>query len=156
MKKLGFLTCSNSTQDLDCCSAGCLTSLHDRKGAFAMYGDQDTQLVGVINCAGCPTSIAPKKILRRIGVLHEVGVDTIHLASCMTMLCPFVGKYKEAIAEAYPGIELIEGTEAPDGVPFDEAAKMFRGGIQGLLEHPPVNMVQMYQAVAQMQDTPPS
>lgn len=114
MARIGILTCSNCTQELDCASVVCLGDMRKRKGLFERYkGDDNLILVGLINCAGCPTVGAPGKILRKVGSLAAFKVDVIHLSYCMTALCPFKNKYKEVIKEAYPGIELVEGTHVP-------------------------------------------
>lgn len=153
MRKIGILTCSNTTQGLDCCSAGCFQSYNQRKGAFGSYQDGESEIVGVISCAGCPTTVAPKKILKRLGVLNEIGADTLHMASCMTLLCPFVNKYRSVIQAAFPDLTVVEGTEAPDGVPMDEAATMFKTGVSSLLEEAPRNMVEMYRMIGQLQQS---
>ncbi len=151
MKKIGILTCSNTTQGLDCCSAGCMQSFNQNKGAFGAYQGEETEVVGVINCAGCPTTVAPKKILKRLGVLNEIGADTLHMSSCMTLLCPFKNKYRTVIQEAFPNLTIVEGTEAPEGVPMDEAALIFKTGVSSLLEETPRNMVELYRMIGQSQ-----
>lgn len=70
MARIGILTCSNCTQELDCASVVCLGDMRKRKGFFERYkGDDNLVLVGMINCAGCPTVGAPGKILRKVGSL---------------------------------------------------------------------------------------
>ncbi len=152
--KIGILTCTNTTQNLDCSSSGCLRAFNDGTGAFAAHGDEEIEIAGVINCAGCPTVMAPKKILRRIGVLNEVGVERLHMSSCVMNLCPFKKKYKAVIEEAYPNMQVIEGTEAPEGIPLEQAMEMFKMGIGGMLQETPRNMVEMYQAIDQARQSP--
>ena len=79
MARIGIITCSNMTNDLACSSFGCLEDSHAGKGTFARYADQGgAQVVGIISCSGCPTLIAPEKILRRVRTLAASGVDAIH------------------------------------------------------------------------------
>jgi len=66
MARIGILTCSNATQELGCSSISCLADLRKRKGAFANYpADERLDLVGIINCPGCPTLAGPSKLLKR-------------------------------------------------------------------------------------------
>ncbi len=102
MSRIWILTCSNCTQELDCASVVCLRDMRKRKGFFERYkDDKDLTLVGIINCAGCPTLGAPDKILRKVKSLASFRVDTIHLSYCMTALCPLQEKicrcYKRSI-----------------------------------------------------------
>ena len=66
-----------------------LQGVNENSGEFARYNDQGgTQLMGIINCAGCPTAVAPEKLLRRVRSLSFLQLDAIHLSSCMLALCP--------------------------------------------------------------------
>lgn len=111
MARIGILTCSNATQDLGCSSASCLADLRKRRGTFADYPkDVPLDLVGIINCPGCPTLTGADKLLQRIRALTEFRVDAIHFTYCMKALCPFKEKYKAALEEAFPNIKIIIGT----------------------------------------------
>lgn len=128
MARIGILTCSNCTQESNCASVVCLGDLRKRRGFFARYAEEsELQLIGIINCAGCPTLAAPEKILRRVNALVAYRLDALHLSFCMTALCPFVGKYQQVISAAYPGLEIVLGTHAPK----DKAE--FRRGVKELL-----------------------
>jgi len=113
MARIGILTCSNCTQELNCASAVCLGDMRKKKGFFDRYQDQEVMLMGMISCAGCPTSAAPEKILRRVRALIDFKIDALHLSYCITALCPFMKKYIEVIKKEYPEIEIIEGTHKP-------------------------------------------
>jgi predicted metal-binding protein len=111
MARIGILTCSNATQELGCSSASCLADFRKRKGAFADYpADKSLDLVGIINCPGCPTLTGPDKLLRRIHALTEFRVDTIHFSNCMKALCPFKQQYEKALGENFPAIRIVIGT----------------------------------------------
>lgn len=111
--KIGIITCSNATQELDCCSVVCLRDLHKRMGEFQRYPAEDTlRLAGIINCAGCPTVAYPEKILKRVNAMAQFGIQALHFTYCMVALCPFLKKYTEVISRAYPKIQLVEGTHA--------------------------------------------
>jgi len=113
MPRIGILTCSNCTQELNCASAVCLADMRKKRGFFERYQDQEVVLVGIISCAGCPTIGAPEKILRRVKSLASLKVDVINLSYCMTAVCPFINKYIKVIKEAYPKTEIVEGTHKP-------------------------------------------
>lgn len=133
MARIGILTCSNATQDLDCASAYCFRDLRKRIGEFARYPkDEKIELVGIISCAGCPTMGVPEKILRKVRALAEMNVDSIHFTFCMVALCPFKHKYAELIQDAYPNINLIFGTHSGRVTP-----EIFQEEIRGLLCAPP-------------------
>lgn len=114
MARIGILTCSNCTQEANCASVVCLGDLRKRKGLFARYQDDEKlELIGIINCAGCPTLAAPEKILRRTNALTGYRLDALHFSYCMTALCPFLAKYEKIIQEHNPGLTIVHGTHTP-------------------------------------------
>src|SRR5574342_816354 len=111
MARIGILTCTNATQDLGCSSASCLADFRKRKGAFAEYpAEQKLDLVGIINCPGCPTIIGPDKLLKRIRALTDFRIDALHFSFCVKALCPFKEQYSKALQEAFPKITVVMGT----------------------------------------------
>jgi predicted metal-binding protein len=111
MARIGILTCSNATQDLGCSSVSCLADLRKRRGMFKEYpAGEPLDLVGIINCPGCPTLTGPDKLLLRITALTEFRAGTIHFANCVKALCPFQEQYRRAVESAFPGITVIVGT----------------------------------------------
>ncbi len=128
MARIGIITCSNCTQDLDCASVVCLGDLRKRRGFFTEYPTSEKlELIGIINCAGCPTVNAPQKLLRRVRAIAEFKIDAIHFSFCMTALCPFKEKYVTVIKEVYPDIKLVMGTHSPRDV------KEFQEEVRNLL-----------------------
>lgn len=114
MARIGIITCSNCTQESNCASVVCLGDLRKRRGFFEQYPqDEPLDLIGIINCAGCPTMAAPEKILRRVRAVAEFNLDALHFSFCMTALCPFLHKYEGLIKEEFPGINLVMGTHKP-------------------------------------------
>lgn len=114
LRKIGIITCSNTTQELDCCSIVCLSDLARRAGKYGDYPpDDELRLSGIMSCAGCPTMAFPDKILRKVKALWEVGVTNIHFSNCMLDLCPFTGKYAAIIRREYPELNLVMGTHEP-------------------------------------------
>lgn len=114
MARIGILSCSNCTQETDCCMSACLGDLRKRRGFFDRYpADETLDLVGVISCAGCPTLAAPEKILRKVDAIASFRVDALHMTYCMTAICPFRKAYRRVISEVYPDLEIVEGTHTP-------------------------------------------
>ena len=113
-RRIGMLSCWNVTQECDCASGLCLRDFRKRQGEFSRYPkDEKLELIGMINCAGCPTLRAPEKILHKVRALVEMNVDAIHLTFCMVSLCPFVRMYVDVIEEAYPMVSVVYGTHDP-------------------------------------------
>lgn len=137
MARIGILNCSNSTQDLGCSSASCLADLRKRRGAFAAYPEGESlDLVGIINCPGCPTLAGSDKLLHRIRSLTEFKIDTLHLSYCLKALCPFTEKYVKALENSFPHIRVVRGTHQEH-----ITAEEFRERVQGLFNQPRKNMV---------------
>jgi predicted metal-binding protein len=137
MPRIGILTCSNATQDLGCSSVSCLADLRKRKGTFADYpASEPLDLVGIINCPGCPTLIGPDKLLQRIKGLTEFRIDAVHFSYCIKALCPFKEKYKDAMEKAYPNIKIVVGTHQEHVSPEE-----FRERVKKLFCQPTMTMV---------------
>ncbi|MBA4369551.1 MAG: CGGC domain-containing protein [Desulfobacterium sp.] len=144
MKKIGILTCSNTTQDLGCSSFKCLDAIYENSGDFKKHESSGgAQLAGIINCAGCPTVVAPEKLLERVRSLAVLGVEAIHLSSCMIVLCPFKNKYAKLLENQFPDIEIVLGTHSgPEG-----EVQMFTGWAKEMLSHKPNPMADLAQHV---------
>ncbi len=130
MTRVGILNCSNMTQEIGCSAFSCLRSVNTRTGSFECYQDGGVELVGLVNCAGCPTVLSPEKLLNRVRTLTEVGVDVIHFATCMVGLCPFKAQYQKLIAEHFPQVKVVLGTHP---VPEGQAGRDFVNGIKQLV-----------------------
>ncbi len=128
MARIGIITCSNCTQESHCASVVCLGDLRKRRGFFEQYPrDEPLDLIGIISCAGCPTTAAPEKILKRVRAVAEFKIDALHLSFCMTAVCPFIKLYVESIKKAFPQINIVMGTHKP----IDK--ERFRQGLKELL-----------------------
>jgi len=114
MARIAILTCSNCTQDSNCESVVCLGDMRRRRGFFEPYPkDKPLDLIGIINCAGCPTLAAPEKILKRVRAVAEFRLDALHLSFCMVTLCPFLKAYTALIKREFPDINIVMGTHRP-------------------------------------------
>ena len=140
MKKVGLLTCANTTQELDCSSYACLRAINRGTGEFTRYNeDGGAELAGIISCAGCPTLLAPEKVLRKVRSLAVLGVDAIHFSFCMLALCPFKNKYNSLIEKEFPEINVVMGSH--DVQP--ENAQMFMDAVKDMLGQPRQSMADL-------------
>jgi predicted metal-binding protein len=102
--------------------------MRKRRGFFQVYPkDEPLDLIGMINCAGCPTLAAPEKILKRVRAVAEFRLDALHLSFCMVALCPFIKPYTALIKREFPGINIVMGTHQPADV------DRFKRGVKELL-----------------------
>lgn len=107
--KLGIIRCMQ-TEDY-CPGTADFRAIAQKTGAFAEISEE-IELVGFINCGGCPG----KKAVLRVRELVRRGADTIALASCISKgtpigyPCPFAKKMKELIVREAPNIRIIEYT----------------------------------------------
>src|SRR5512139_660970 len=154
MARIGILTCSNCTQEANCASVVCLGDMRKRRGFFEKYPrEEPLELIGIINCAGCPTLAAPEKMLRRVRSLADYRIDALHFSFCLTALCPFVKQYEKIIKDEYPGLDIVLGTHQP----LDK--KEFQRGVKELLCQTltrPQDMNALIKGTLKLPDGPPS
>ena len=132
--KVGIVACHNTKQDLYCPAVMCLNSLRNSIEGFAEYKAKGgAELVGIVTCDGCPTLAAPDRILKRVKGLVDLGVEAIHLSSCMVASCPYRNKYASLIGEAYPGVKVVMGTHFDPGLSPEQAAKGFQAMVHPML-----------------------
>lgn len=137
MARIGILTCSNATQDLGCSAVVCLADLQKRKGAFSDYPPGEVlDLVGIINCPGCPTLTGPDKLLQQIRSLTEFRLDSIHFTYCLKVLCPFVEQYRKELEKAFPDVDIVVGTHEEKKSPVE-----FRSMVSDLFRQKRKSMV---------------
>ncbi len=97
--KVGIIRCMQ-TEDY-CPGTSDFKAVRERTGAFAGV-TEDIEIVGFINCGGCPG----KKVLLRVNELIRRGADTIVFASCivkgtpMGYPCPFNKKIRDLVQTA--------------------------------------------------------
>jgi predicted metal-binding protein len=133
MVKVGILTCANTTEHGTCASAGCLHALHESVEDFARYQeDGGAQLVGLSRCSGCPTALASERIHENVEPLVQMGAEIVHLSTCLLAACPYKNKYRTAIEEAFPQVEVVVGTHTPP----PEELEQFKGAIRAILTQP--------------------
>jgi predicted metal-binding protein len=105
MKRVGIIICDRWSR---CAGGKCLRALKEREGAFALYRDEDIELVGYTTCGGCPggnVEYAPAE-------MRKNGADVIHLATGLLVgypPCPYIDDFVNFIPAKY-GVDVILGT----------------------------------------------
>ncbi|MBW1776856.1 MAG: CGGC domain-containing protein [Deltaproteobacteria bacterium] len=111
MEKILIVGCKRAMDDVCIGCSRCMVGFNRREGAFARYKDQDTELVGLLNCGDCPGATIVTR-LAQVNLWNkplEEKVTKVHVGPCITDHCP----YKETILnkiKAKAGVEVIEGT----------------------------------------------
>ena len=108
--KLGIIRCMQ-TEDM-CPGTTDFKFVREKRGPFA-DADGDIEIVGFVNCGGCPG----KKAALRAKMLAERGADTIAFASCIQKgtpigyPCPFAKRMMELVRNTVgPDIQILEQT----------------------------------------------
>ena len=97
--KVGIIRCMQ-TEDF-CPGTTDFKVIAEKRGVFDGV-DEDIEIVGFINCGGCP---AKKSILRARDLVKR-GADTIAFASCIQKgtpigyPCPFAKRMKELVQKS--------------------------------------------------------
>ena len=105
MKKIGIIICHRYH---NCAGGKCLRSMRNREGAFALYKDEEIEMVGYTTCGGCPggnVEYAPAEMKKN-------GADVIHLATGLVVgypPCPRLKDFCEFIPAKY-GLDVVIGT----------------------------------------------
>ena len=108
--KVGIMRCLQ-TEDY-CPGTTDFRMIREKQGAFEGV-EGDTEIIGFINCGGCPG----KKAVLRARELVKRGADTIAFASCIQKgtpigyPCPFAKRMEELIEKDLGGgITLLDHT----------------------------------------------
>ena len=103
--RIGIIICDRYR---DCAGGKCFHALKNREGAFALYKDQDVELVGYTTCGGCPggnVEYAPAE-------MQKNGADVIHFATGLVVgypPCPYVEHFRDFIKVKY-NMDVVIGT----------------------------------------------
>lgn len=128
MSKIGILGCQSTTDEMNCVMVGCFGNVRSRQGTFAEYAEDDPlELMGLVNCGGCPTAVGSDRIWQKVKALVDFGIESLHLTSCLVHLCPFKASFVDRITKDFPHLKIVEGTH-----PFLDL-EAFKTGIRELL-----------------------
>ncbi|MGP8337290.1 MAG: CGGC domain-containing protein [Methanosarcinaceae archaeon] len=90
-----------------CPGTGCFMAFNKKMMSFKDY-DENTEMIAFFTCGGC----SGRRVYRLVESIKKLGVDVVHLSSCMQMMnypkCPHIDSIKKTITDA--GIKVIEGT----------------------------------------------
>ncbi len=115
MTRIAILCCEN-IRDKSCIAcAKCFKGIDERAGSFEGY--ENIELVGIVNCGGCPGLVIPKlKLFFTCLQALDRDVDEIFIGTCVktaieTGNCPIgdVNKLKELIESKF-GKKVVIGT----------------------------------------------
>gem|GEM_PF-4815446 len=66
--------------------------------------------VGLVQCSGYPTNVAPGIFLEESVALVAYGIGALHFSHCTTVLCRFLENYEKQIRNAYLDLTIVPGT----------------------------------------------
>jgi len=103
--KIGIIIC----QRYNTCAGGkCFRAFRNREGAFSIYREQNSEIVGYTTCNGCPggnIEYAPEEMKKN-------GATVIHFATGMVVgypPCPYISFFRDFIKQKY-NIDVVVGT----------------------------------------------
>ncbi|WP_088227410.1 CGGC domain-containing protein [Desulfosporosinus sp. FKB] len=110
MTNIVIFSCPKVTKKLGCSCSDCLNELRNGKGPYKIYdSSRNLELVGIINCPGCPAEIDPERIIVQIQYLLKFNVNKIHFTNCLSFYCAFRYNYQVLIEGKFPDIEVVQG-----------------------------------------------
>lgn len=106
MKKLGIVNCYEVSKR--CSSSGCLNALSERTGSFERYEGEETRLVSFVHCNGCGER-AVEQVVARAERMREVGVEVIHLSTCIKSRCVQYEAFLKALSGKFEVVAFTHG-----------------------------------------------
>lgn len=111
MEKILIIGCKTVMDDVCIGCSRCLVAFNRRVGVFERYKDQDAEVMGLLNCGGCPgAGIVPRLAQVKLwNAPMEEKPTKIHIGPCLADHCP----HSETIIKKITtksGIETIIGT----------------------------------------------
>lgn len=98
MKKIGIINCYNISKR--CCSIGCFKAFHNREGSFEKYKNMDAEIYSYTHCNGCGDD-SVKNVLQKAKMMNKLGVDVIHLSTCIKTKCPHYQEFLTELSKHY-------------------------------------------------------
>jgi len=110
MEKILIIGCRNTMDDVCIGCSRCMVAFNRREGYFNRYKDMDAEIIGILNCGGCPgTGIVQRLVQVKLWNMPLNEQPTkIHVGPCLVDHCPH---YDDLVTKihAKAGIEVIEG-----------------------------------------------
>ncbi len=111
MEKILIVGCKRAMDNVCIGCSRCIVGFNKKDGEFDRYKDQDSELIGLLNCGDCPGAAIVTR-LAQVNLWNKpMGekITKVHIAACIIDHCP----YRETIIEKIKkkaGVEVIEGT----------------------------------------------
>ena len=81
MTNLAILCCLDANDV--CTGAGCLRALRERRGGFACYEGQETELLAFLRCSHCSTPLEEDAGMQeKLERLVSIGTQAVHIGVC--------------------------------------------------------------------------
>lgn len=111
MEKILIIGCRNTMDDVCIGCSRCLVAFNRREGAFERYKGKDAEILGILNCGGCPgASIVPRLAQVKLWNLpFEEKPTAVHIATCLYDQCPYADDLATIIT-AKAGVEVVPGS----------------------------------------------
>jgi len=109
MRKIGIINCYEVSKK--CSSSGCFKALHDRTGSFERYAGEEVQIISFVHCNGCGEETVGQ-VLARADRMREVGVDVIHLSTCVKSRCPQYEAFLHALSGEFEIVGYSHGKKS--------------------------------------------
>lgn len=98
MKKVGIINCYEvSTR---CSGSGCFKAFNNKTGAFEEYQGEEIELVSFVHCNGC-NEASVEEVLTKAKKMKAVGVEYIHLSSCVKAKCPLYDNFMKELSKEH-------------------------------------------------------
>ncbi len=110
MEKILIVGCQNTMDNVCIACSRCMVAFNRREGAFSRYKDKEAELIGILNCGGCPGVSVVTRLAQIASWNAKNGeIPTkIHIAACLLDHCPEKETMIKKI-KAKTAIEVIEG-----------------------------------------------
>lgn len=105
MKKIGIINCFEVSKR--CSGSGCFKAFNNKAASFENY-DNESQLLSFVHCNGCSEN-SIDQVISRAERMKEIGVDTIHLSSCIRSNCPWYDEFLSTLSKNFEVVGYTHG-----------------------------------------------
>ena len=119
-KKIAIIVRHETAQK--CIGKGCLRAFNNCLDAFERYKDEDTELVAFCDDGGVSDD-AIENVKERIIRFKKVGVDAVHVSTCIRARSPIYDKMLEMFAEEFEVVGYTHGSAVRKELPQEDKPK---------------------------------
>ena len=105
-KKIGIINCFEVSKR--CSGSGCFKAFNNKGDSFEKHGSE-AELISFVHCNGCSEN-SVEQVASRAERMKELGVNTIHLSSCIRSKCPYYEEFIEALSKDFEVIGYTHGS----------------------------------------------